>query len=206
MLFFRKIRFHFLQGLILTVFNTNPLFILLLLPKISDIHIKKSIDNMKKVVVMGMALCVALAFSACKSSESAYKKAYEKAKQQELAEAAAATEAPAEAPAVEAAPVVETVPAPVREEKVELVSGDGLKAYSVVCGSFGIKANADGLKSWLDGQGYQAKVVYNAERNMYRVVAETFDTRDEAARARDAFKAKYPNREDFQGAWLLYRL
>ena len=63
---------------------------------------------MKKVVVMGMALCVALAFSACKSSESAYKKAYEKAKQQELAEAAAATEAPAEAPAVEAAPVVET--------------------------------------------------------------------------------------------------
>ena len=115
---------------------------------------------MKKVVVMGMALCVALAFSACKSSESAYKKAYEKAKQQELAEAAAATEAPAEAPAVEAAPVVET----------------------------------------------EAKVVYNAERNMYRVVAETFDTRDEAARARDAFKAKYPNREDFQGAWLLYRL
>ena len=41
---------------------------------------------MKKVVVMGMALCAALAFSSCKSSESAYKKAYEKAKQQELAE------------------------------------------------------------------------------------------------------------------------
>lgn len=165
---------------------------------------------MKKVVVLGMSLCMALAFSSCKSSESAYKKAYEKAKQQELAEAAAASEAPAEAPAVEAAPV-ETTPtpvttAPVREEKVELVSGDGLKAYSVVCGSFGIKANADGLKSWLDRQGYQAKVVYNAERNMYRVVAESFDTHEAAARARDAFKAKYPNREDFQGAWLLYRL
>ena len=158
---------------------------------------------MKKVVVMGMALCTALAFSSCKSSESAYKKAYEKAKQQELAEASAATEAPAEAPAVEAA-VVST--APVREEKVELVSGDGLKAYSVVCGSFGVKANADGLKSKLDGDGYNAKVVYNAERNMYRVVVESFDTRDEAARARDAFKAKYPNREDFQGSWLLYRV
>ena len=131
---------------------------------------------MKKIVVMGMALCTALAFSSCKSSESAYKKAYEKAKQQELAEASAATEAPVEAPAVETAPapapVVST--APVREEKVELVSGDGLKAYSVVCGSFGVKANAD--------------------------------TRDEAARARDAFKAKYPTREDFQGAWLLYRV
>ena len=167
---------------------------------------------MKKVVVLGMALCAALAFSSCKSSESAYKKAYEKAKQMELAEAQNAAEAPAEAPAVEAAPVVETTPqpvvttAPVREEKVELVSGDGLKAYSVVCGSFGIKANADGLKSWLDGEGYNAKVVYNAERNMYRVVVESFDTRDEAARARDAFKAKYPGREDFQGAWLLYRI
>ena len=47
---------------------------------------------MKKLVVLGMGLCVALAFSSCKSSESAYKKAYEKAKQQELAEAPAAAE------------------------------------------------------------------------------------------------------------------
>ena len=28
---------------------------------------------MKKLVVLGMGLCVALAFSSCKSSESAYK-------------------------------------------------------------------------------------------------------------------------------------
>ena len=41
---------------------------------------------------------------------------------------------------------------------------------------------------------------------MYRVVAESFDTRDAAANARDNFKARYPNREDFQGAWLLYRV
>ena len=41
---------------------------------------------MKKLVVLGMGVCVALAFASCKSSESAYKKAYEKAKQQELAE------------------------------------------------------------------------------------------------------------------------
>ena len=151
---------------------------------------------MKKVVVLGMGLCVALVFSSCKSSESAYKKAYEKAKQQELAEAAEPTE-PA---VVEPAPVVEVAPtpapvAPVREEKVELV-----------CGSFGVKANADGLKAKLDNDGYNAKVVYNAEKNMYRVAVESFDTREEAVRARDAFKAKYPNREDFQGAWLLYRV
>ena len=158
---------------------------------------------MKKLVVLGMGLCVALAFSSCKSSESAYKKAYEKAKQQELAEAPAAAEE------VEAAPVA-TAPAPVagpvREEKVELVSGDGLKAYSVVCGSFGVKANAEGLKQYLDGQGYSAKVVYNPERNMYRVIAASFDDRVQATQAKEEFKAKYPNRDDFQKAWLLYRV
>ena len=165
---------------------------------------------MKKIVVLGMGLCVALAFSSCKSSESAYKKAYEKAKQQELADASNAstsTEAPADVVTpVETVPVAPVSSAPVREEKVELVSGEGLRAYSVVCGSFGVKSNADGLKAQMDNEGHNAKVVYNAQNNMYRVIVESFDTRDEAARARDAFKAKYPNRKDFQGAWLLYKL
>lgn len=161
---------------------------------------------MKKMIVLGMGLCVALAFSSCKSSESAYKKAYEQAKQQELADATTKA-APVEtvAPVASVAPVAPAADnTPVREEKVQLVSGDGLKAYSVVCGSFGVKANADGLKTKMDNDGYNAKVVYNAEKNMYRVIVESFDSRSEAARARDAFKAKYPNRQDFQGAWLLY--
>ena len=34
-------------------------------------------------MVLGAAMCVALSFTGCKSSESAYKKAYEKAKAQE---------------------------------------------------------------------------------------------------------------------------
>ena len=163
---------------------------------------------MKKLVVLGMSLCVALAFTSCKSSESAYKKAYEKAKQQELAEAPVAAEAPAAAPVV-AAPVAAAPAAPVavgtvREERVQLVSGEGLKAYSVVCGSFGVKANADGLKARLDDAGYSAKVVYNAEKNMYRVVVASYDDRVQAAQARDNFKAKYSNNPEFQKSWLLY--
>ena len=163
---------------------------------------------MKKLVVLGMSLCVALAFTSCKSSESAYKKAYEKAKQQELAEAPVAAEAPAAAPVV-AAPVAAAPAAPVavgtvREERVQLVSGEGLKAYSVVCGSFGVKANADGLKARLDDAGYSAKVVYNAEKNMYRVVVASYDDRVQAAQARDNFKAKYSNNAEFQKSWLLY--
>ncbi len=161
---------------------------------------------MKKSFVLGMGLCMALAFTSCKSSESAYKKAYEKAKQQELAEATVAEEAPAAAPVV-AAPVATATPVAVgtvREERVQLVSGEGLKAYSVVCGSFGVKANADGLKSKLDADGYSAKVVYNADRNMYRVIVSSFDSREDAARARDSFKAKYSNNAEFQKSWLLY--
>ena len=64
---------------------------------------------MKKLAILGMGLCIALAFSSCKSSESAYKKAYEKAKQQELAE-------PQTAEPVEVAP---TVTAPVEARVVE---------------------------------------------------------------------------------------
>ena len=164
---------------------------------------------MKKLAVLGMGLCVALAFTSCKSSESAYKKAYEKAKQQELAETPAAEEAEAVAAPVVAAPVAAAQTAPVevgtiREEKVKLVSGADLKAFSVVCGSFGVKANADGLKSKLDADGYNAKVVYTADKNMYRVIVASYDDRVQAAQARDNFKAKYASNPDFQKAWLLY--
>lgn len=120
-----------------------------------DIVTNKNKKKDEKMAVLGMGVCIVLAFSSCKSSESAYKKAYEKAKQQELAEpqttapveeVAPVVSAPVEAKVVESAPV-----GTIREEKVTVVSGaDGLKDYSVVCGSFGVKANAENLKtSWI---------------------------------------------------------
>ncbi|MCI1647745.1 MAG: SPOR domain-containing protein [Bacteroides sp.] len=164
---------------------------------------------MRKLVVLGMGMCIVLAFSSCKSSESAYKKAYEKAKQKELTEpqntvptdVAPLVSAPVEAKVVESAPVG------VRREKVEVVSGvDGLKDYSVVCGSFGVKANAEGLKDFLDKEGYNAVIAFNSDAAMYRVIVSTYADRSSAESARDAFKAKYSNRKDFQGSWLLYRI
>lgn len=159
---------------------------------------------------------MAVAFSSCKSSESAYRKAYEKAQQQELAEQPATT-APVETTPVVTAPVetkvVESTPvavetSDVRQEKVTVVSGhdSSLLDYSVVCGSFGIKANAEGLKTYLEGEGYTPVIVFNADAATYRVVVSTHADRASAAAARDAFKAKYPERKDFQGSWLLYRV
>jgi len=162
---------------------------------------------MKKLAVLGMGVCVALAFSSCKSSESAYKKAYEKAKQQELAEPQQTEPVQEVTPVVTApveAKVVESVPAGVRQEKVTVVSGGVLKKFSVVCGAFGVKANAEGVKSTLEGENYAAMVVYNAERNLYRVVIGTFDDRASAENLRDSFKSSHPSNDDYQKAWLLY--
>ncbi|MDE5709574.1 MAG: SPOR domain-containing protein, partial [Bacteroides sp.] len=100
--------------------------------------------------------------------------------------------------------VVESAPVGVRQEKVTVVSGGVLKKFSVVCGAYSVKANAEGVKGTLVNENYAAMVVYNAERNLYRVVIGTFDDRASAESLRDSFKAQHPSNADYQKAWLLY--
>ena len=159
---------------------------------------------MKKYTLLCVAICVAVAFSSCKSSESAYKKAYEKAKQYDTQTAATESQeqntvvAPVQTkPATETRVVDNSDNVSVRQERVAIVSGNGLKAFSVVVGSFGLISNAEGLQQRLKEQGYDAQIVKNEERNMYRVVSATFDNKADAARSRDQFRATYPD------AWLL---
>ncbi len=163
---------------------------------------------MKKIMVLGAAMCVALSFTGCKSSESAYKKAYEKAKAQEQTSTDnddnMRQDAPVVAPVetvqqpVNQAPVVDNYDnEPVRRENVSVVNGAGLKAYSVVVGSFGVKANAEGLQQRLQNAGYSAQVAFNSGNNMYRVVAATFDSKASAVQSRNQLRATYAD------AWLL---
>jgi len=149
-------------------------------------------------------LCIVLAFSSCKSKESAYKKMYEQAQAVEQSNTdAQETAAPVVAPVIErpsepaGAESADNVP--VRTEEVTVVDGGTLKAYSVVVGAFGVRANADGLKSRLASAGFNSVVVYNAERQMYRVVAATFDNKADAVAMRDQLRGKYAD------AWLLYK-
>ncbi len=157
---------------------------------------------MKKYSFLCVALCAALAFTSCKSSESAYKKAYEKAKQAETTQTQQVQEptvAPVEArPANETRVVDNLDNVSVRQENVSLVSGTGLRAFSVVVGSFGVRANADGLQQRLRDAGYNAQIVRNEEKNMYRVVASTYSDKASAVNSRDQLRATYPD------AWLLY--
>ena len=165
---------------------------------------------MKKVMVFGAAVCVAIAFTGCKSSESAYKKAYEKAKAQEAANTQeqptvqpVETYTPAVTP-VTVAPATQTQVVDngdnitVRQEKLSVVDGAGLKNFSVVVGSFSVKANAESMVSRLKSAGYAAQLGYNADRNMYRVIASTFDNKSDAARSRDQLRSTYAD------AWLLF--
>ena len=167
---------------------------------------------MKKYTLLCAALCAAMLFTGCKSSESAYKQAYLKAKQQEElqqkqeAEAQAAKNENNVVVPMEERPVTQTQVVdnadnvPVRQETVSVIAGAGLKNFSVVVGSFSLKANAQGLQQTLNAQGYNAQIVVNNQVSpaMYRVVATTFDTKGEAAASRNALQEKYP------GAWLLY--
>lgn len=164
---------------------------------------------MKKTMVLCASVGVVLAFASCKSSESAYKKAYDKAqaKQEQPAEQQPTQiieEAPVVAPIVEK-PANETTVldntdnVAVRSENVSVVSGEGLSNFSVVVGSFSVRANAEGQAQQLRSAGYSSRVVYNSQRNLYRVVASTFATKAEAAQSRNQLRGQYPD------AWLLYQ-
>ncbi len=163
---------------------------------------------MKKYMVLCAGLCAAMAMTSCKSSESAYKKAYEQAKAQESQQASQgpiASETPVVTP-LETKPATQTTVmdnvdnATYRTENVTVVSGAGLQAYSVVVGSFSLKANAEGLQNTLKSAGYDAQIALNSERGMYRVIASTFSDKASAVQSRNQFRAgNYPD------AWLLYK-
>jgi len=169
---------------------------------------------MKKYFVFCAGLCLAISLTSCWSSESAYKKAYEKAQaqaaQQQSQTSTQVQQQPETAVMTPVVTPVVTRPATqtqvtdnydnvtVRQERVSVVNGDGLNDYSVVVGSFSVIANAEGLQQKLRNAGYNAQVVKNEERNMYRVIATTFTNKADAVRSRDSLRATYPD------AWLLF--
>ena len=160
--------------------------------------------RLNKYIVLVAAMIV---LASCGTSkESAYKKAYEKAKAQEqVVEQQPVAQAPVVAPVVEQpvnqAPVVDNVDnVSVRSENVTLIDGAGLQNFSVVVGSFSVKANAQGLQGTLKAAGYPAQIVLNSGNNMYRVVATTHADKASAVQSRNQFRAgNYPD------AWLLFK-
>ena len=87
---------------------------------------------------------------------------------------------------------------------MSVVSGNPLKLYSVVVGSFVTQANAEGLKTRLLQEGYDSRVIKTDETikgvtGWYRVIASSYDDKASAVQSRRSLSQKYA------GAWLLYR-
>lgn len=162
---------------------------------------------MKNYMVLCAGLCLALVFTGCKSKESAYKQAYEKAKAAESANMQPAQQVAEETPVVtpvQTRPVTEvkvvdnTDNVSVREERVSVINGNGLRNFNVVVGSFSVIANAEGLQQRLKNAGYDAQIARN-EKGMYRVIASSFNDKASAVQSRDQLRSNYPD------AWLLYQ-
>jgi len=166
-------------------------------------------NKTKTFAAVALGMVLAISMSSCKSKESLYKKAYEKAQAQN----ASNTQVAEDPYTINVTPVQPTAPVTtvttetnvtpaadvnVRTEALQVVDGAGLKAYSVVCGAFSLKANADGLQQTLKNKGYQAQIALNTERKLYRVIAATFDTKAEAIPSLQTLRQTYPD------AWLLY--
>ena len=160
---------------------------------------------MNKIWLFGAAFCTILAFSSCKSKQSAYKASYDRAREREMPTAPVVEEEVVEEEVIAPVSKPRTSGAAVRQERVTAVAGenaDGLKQYSVVIGSFKNKTNATSLKERMQNDGYSPILAQN-EQGMYRVIVTSFDYKADAADSRDAIKAKYaPN---FQDAWILQR-
>lgn len=177
-------------------------------------------NKTKTIAAVAFSLVLAISLSSCKSKESLYKKAYEKAQAMNQNNTQVADDGATVniTPVQPTTPVVaqtqtETPVVPVitpttptqnsnvrvQQESVQMIDGVGLKAYSVVCGSFSLQANAVGLQQKLKQNGYQAQIVLNAERKLYRVIASTHETKELAIDFRNRLRESYPD------AWLLYK-
>lgn len=169
---------------------------------------------MKKNLVLVLGLSLTVLMTGCKSRESAYRQAYEKAMAQDKGQQSESEATTGETETTTVTPVVPAQTQPQTTEDhsdvreipgdVSVISGNPLKAYSVVVGSFVTQANAQGLKDRLTNQGYDARVLktnetINGQTGWFRVIASSFADKASAASSRNTLRQSYP------GAWLLYR-
>ena len=154
----------------------------------------------KTLALAAAAIVISVSFTSCKPKQSAYHAAYERAQQRQIAQQAASQDEVRPMPAPVAAD-----DAAVREEKVTPADGaneSGLKAYSVVIGSFQNITNARGLRERMLGEGFPAILAQN-ENGMYRVIVTSFDTKAEAVISRESIKSRFAPL--FSDAWILQR-
>lgn len=163
---------------------------------------------MKNLALFAIALG-AVAMTSCKSKEDVYRKMYEDAKAQETTadQTKTVVVTPVETTKTETAKTTTTTVDLSGTRQIQggvtVVSGEELKEFSVVVGSFQTQANAEGLKMLLQTKGYSSRVIktnetINGQTGWFRVIAASFSDKESATQLRDQMIGDYP------GAWLLY--
>lgn len=142
------------------------------------------------------ALMMIVGFSACKPKQSAFKSAWDRAKEREIAtQQSQDTVEP-----------ITTTEDTFRSERVNPAEGEnagGLRAYSVVIGSFQNITNARSLKERMVGEGYPSAMLAQNESGMYRVIITSFDTKEQAVSSREDIRSRFAPL--FSDAWILQR-
>ena len=157
---------------------------------------------MKRIYLSLFALLVIATITSCRGNYEATKAAYEKAMEAAVERPTITSETPTDDAITEIQPMVSTSSeTKERTESVKAFDNAKIQAYSVVVGSFKQRTNANGMCEQLKEDGYEAFVAQNAH-GMYRVIACTFATREEAVAARKEIIKRYPT--NFVGnPWLL---
>lgn len=144
----------------------------------------------KKILGIGLALALVIAFGSCKPKQSAYKSVYEAAKEREMEETQETVSKPATTPTY--TPTT-TETESVRKEKITPVyeaDASGLKAYSVVIAAMGMKPNAEALKKRMEDEGYKIILVQN-EQGMFRVIIASYDSKEQAVAKKNEVLAAF---------------
>ena len=141
----------------------------------------------KKILTFCSVALLIFTFGSCKPKQSDYKSVYEAAKEREMgSQEQAGQEYETTSSSRPTVPSTSSSSESVRKEKITPVSStdaSGLKAYSVVIASMGMKPNAESLKSRMEQAGYKTILAQN-EQGMYRVIIASYDTKDQAVNRR----------------------
>lgn len=79
----------------------------------------------------------------------------------------------------------------VRTERLSHVEGPQVYKYGIVTGSFGLLSTAKSFKNRLVSAGYDATIVKNEDKDMYRIIAVSSNNLKELVPIRDNLKATY---------------
>lgn len=157
---------------------------------------------MKRTIVFTAIAIAILNIVSCKPNQALTREAYQKAMEAAASKPTITADTPTDGAITEIQPMAtQTTIARERSESVKVIGNGTLGRYNVVIGTYKQLTNANSMRDRFIADGYAAFVVQNA-KGAYRVIACSFDTREEAEAARLELTKHYPSTL-IKDPWLL---